>query len=146
MTFYTRLLGTLFASVLLGLCLGGPSAAQAQEFVYQPINPVFSGSPGNTQYLLNTANNQNPFEGGGGFDRFRDDPLQNFEDRLQRQVLNQLSREVIQNRFGDIDLTQEGSFDFERFTVDVTPGPSGINIRVFNKQSGESTTVEVPRF
>jgi curli production assembly/transport component CsgF len=146
MTFYPRLLGTLFASVLLGLCLGGPSAAQAQEFVYQPINPVFGGSPGNTQYLLNTANNQNPFEGGGGFDRFRDDPLQNFEDRLQRQVLNQLSREVIQNRFGDIDLTQEGSFDFERFTVDVTPGPSGINIRVFNKQSGESTTVEVPRF
>ncbi|WP_263792041.1 curli assembly protein CsgF [Salinibacter sp.] len=146
MTFYPRLLGALFASVLFGLCLGGPSTAHGQEFVYQPINPVFGGSPGNTQYLLNTANNQNPFEGGGGFDRFRDDPLQNFEQRLQRQVLNQLSREVIQDRFGDIDLTQEGSFDFERFTVDVTPGPSGINIRVFNKQSGESTTVEVPRF
>lgn len=147
MTFYTRLLGALFASALFGLCLGAPSTAQAQEFVYQPINPAFGGSPGNSQYLLNTANNQNPFEGGGGgFDRFRDDPLENFESRLQRQVLNQLSREVIQNRFGDIDLTQEGSFDFERFTVDVTPGPSGINIRVFNKQSGESTTVEVPRF
>jgi curli production assembly/transport component CsgF len=146
MTIVTRTLGTLLAVGLLGLCLGGPSSAQAQEFVYQPINPAFGGSPGNTQYLLNTANNQNPFEGGGGFDRFRDDPLQNFEDRLQRQVLNQLSREVIQNRFGDIDLTQEGSFNFERFTVDVTPGPSGINIRVFNKQTGESTTVEVPRF
>ena len=146
MTTVTRTLGSLLAVGLLSLCLGGPTAAHGQEFVYQPINPAFGGSPGNTQFLLNTANNQNPFEGGGGFDRFRDDPLQNFEQRLQRQVLNQLSREVIQNRFGDIDLTQEGSFDFERFTVDVTPGPSGINIRVFNKQTGESTTVEVPRF
>jgi len=142
----SRLLGSIFAVALLGLSLGGPAPAHGQELVYEPINPVFGGSPGNTQFLLNTANNQNPFEGGGGFDRFRDDPLQNFEDRLQRQVLNQLSREVIQDRFGDIDLTQEGSFDFERFSVDVTPGPSGISIRVFNKQTGESTTVEVPRF
>lgn len=141
-----RTLGPLVAVALLGLCLSGAPPAHGQEFVYQPINPAFGGAPGNTQFLLNTANNQNPYEGGDGFSRFRDDPLQNFESRLQRQVLNQLSRQVIQDRFGDIDLTQEGSFDFERFSVDVTPGPSGINIRVFNKQTGESTTVEVPRF
>jgi len=145
MTLVNRAVSLTFAVALLGLFFGG-APAQGQDLVYEPINPAFGGSPGNTQFLLNTANNQNPFEGGGGFDRFRDDPLQNFEDRLQRQVLNQLSQEVIQDRFGDIDLTQEGSFNFERFSVDVTPGPAGISIRVFNKQTGESTTVEVPRF
>ncbi len=40
MTIVTRTLGTLLAVGLLGLCLGGPSSAQAQEFVYQPINPT----------------------------------------------------------------------------------------------------------
>lgn len=145
MTDTIRALGALLAVALLVLCIGGPMSARAQEFVYQPINPVFGGSPGNTQFLLNTANNQNPYEGGQA-GRFQRDPLQNFEQRLQRQVLNQISRQVIQDRFDDIDLTQEGSFDFDRFSVDVTPGPSGISIRVFNKQTGESTNVELPRF
>lgn len=140
-----RRLGSLLIAAAVALVLGIPGSAPAQELTYQPINPAFGGSPGNTQFLLNTANNQNPFEGGGA-NRFRRDPLQNFEQRLQRQVLNQISRQVIQDRFDDIDLTQEGSFDFDRFSVDVTPGPSGISIRVFNKQTGESTNVELPRF
>ncbi|WP_103027963.1 curli assembly protein CsgF [Salinibacter altiplanensis] len=141
----SRCLAPLLVAATAALFLGGPGAAHAQELTYQPINPVFGGSPGNTQFLLNTANNQNPYEGGGA-GRFRRDPLQNFEQRLQRQVLNQISRQVIQDRFDDIDLTQEGSFDFDRFSVDVTPGPSGISIRVFNKQTGESTNVDLPRF
>ena len=138
----------LVTGILLGLSFlsMGASPALAQDLVYRPANPAFGGSPANHRWLRSSADSQNPFSGGGGFSRFRDDPLQNFEQRLQRQVLNQLSRQVIQDRFGEIDLTQEGSFDFERFTVDVTPGPSGINIRVFNKQSGESTTIEIPRF
>jgi len=128
----------------MSLLLVGPQPAVGQELTYEPINPVFGGSVGNGQFLLSTANEQNPFD--GGRDPFRRDPLENFEQRLQRQVLNQISRQVIQDRFGDIDLTQEGSFDFERFTVDVTPAAGSITIRVFNKTTGESTTVEIPRF
>ena len=124
----------------------GVRPAMGQDLVYQPTNPAFGGSSVNYSWLLNSANNQNPYSGGGGFGSFRDDPLQNFEQRLQRQVLNQISRQVIQERFGEIDLSQEGTFDFDRFQVDVTPGPSGINIRVFNKQTGESTTIDIPRF
>lgn len=138
---------TLIVAVGLLVCLfGGPDAAKGQDLVYEPTNPAFGGSSVNYSWLLNSADNQNPYSGGDDFDTFRDDPLQNFEQRLQRQVLDQISRQVIQNRFGDIDLTEEGSFDFERFQVNVTPGPSGINIRVFNKQTGESTTIDIPRF
>lgn len=128
------------------LSLGGSTPALGQDLVYEPTNPSFGGSSVNYNWLLKSANNQNPYDGGRDFRSFQDDPLANFEQRLQRQVLNQLSREVIQDRFGDIDLTEEGSFDFEQFSVEVTPGPSGISIRVFNKQSGESTTIEIPRF
>lgn len=142
----TDTLAFMVCAGLLVVLLGAPSSAAAQDLVYQPTNPAFGGSYANYSWLLNSANNQNPYGGSNGFSSFRDDPLQNFEQQLQRRVLDQISRQVIDQRFGDIDLTQEGSFDFERFTVDVTPGPSGINIRVFNKQSGESTTIEIPRF
>lgn len=130
----------------LGGGLGAPGTAAGQDLVYEPTNPAFGGNYTNYDWLLKSADNQNPYGGGDGLGSFRDDPLQNFEQRLQRQVLDQISREVIQDRFGDIDLTEEGSFDFERFQVDVTPGASGINIRVFNKETGESTTVDIPRF
>jgi curli production assembly/transport component CsgF len=139
---------TLLAGALLfGLLLlpMGSTTALGQDLVYQPTNPAFGGSSVNYSWLLNSANNQNPFSGGRDFG-FRDDPLQNFERQLQRRILDQISRQVIEERFGEIDLTQEGSFDFERFSVDVTPGPSGINIRVFNKDTGESTTIDIPRF
>lgn len=141
-----RLLSLLLgAGCLVGL-LGVPGTAVGQDLVYQPKNPAFGGSATNYNWLLKSADNQNPYDGGDGFGSFRDDPLQNFEQQLQRQVLDQISRQVIQDRFGDIDLSEEGTFDFERFQVDVTPGPSGINIRVFNKETGESTTIDIPRF
>jgi curli production assembly/transport component CsgF len=123
----------------------GSTPALGQDLVYRPANPAFGGSPANARWLRSSADTQNPFSGGRDFG-FRDDPLQNFERQLQRRILDQISRQVIEERFGEIDLTQEGSFDFERFSVDVTPGPSGISIRVFNKDTGESTTIDIPRF
>jgi len=139
-------------SVLFGLmalaALGPTPTAVGQNLVYQPTNPAFGGSPANFQSLLQRAQQQNPTEGGqDDFGAFRDDPLQNFEQRLQRQIFDQLSREIVQQRFGDqIDLTQEGQFDLENFTVEVTPGTQGISIRVFNKNTGETSTIEIPRF
>lgn len=123
----------------------GAAPAWGQDLTYEPRNPSFGGRSVNGSYFLNLAREQNPFESEGG-GQFEQDPLQNFEQRLQRQVLNQISQRLIEQRFGNIDLSEEGSFSFDRFTVDVTPGPGGVNIRVFNKQTGESTTVEIPRF
>jgi len=134
-------------SLLAALLLLLPaSEAQGQDLVYQPTNPAFGGSSVNYSWLLNSANQQNPYDDGRDFSSFRDDPLQNFEQRLQRQVLDQLSRELIQDRFGEVDLTQEGTFDFQQFRVEVRPGPGGISLQVFNKQTGETSTVEIPRF
>jgi curli production assembly/transport component CsgF len=60
--------------------------------------------------------------------------------------LNQLSRELITDRFGDdLDLTQQGVFDVGEFTVEITPGLDGTSIRVFNPLTGEETTVTIPR-
>jgi len=97
--------------------------------------------------LLQSAQQQNPFQDDQRFGSFRDDPLQNFQQRLERQVLDQLSREIIQQRFGDqVDLTQEGRFTLQNFTVDVNPDARGISIRIFNRNTGEESTIEIPRF
>ena len=138
-----RLFGTLAALFVAACILIQPAAAQ--EFVYQPTNPAFGGSPLNYSWMLSSANAQKRFED-DTVDRFRRDPLADFESSLQRQILSQLSRELVRERFGDIDLTQEGTFDLGDFVIEVIPGLEGINIRIFNRLTGEESVVTVPAF
>ena len=127
------------AAVCLAMTLG---TAHGQDLVYTPKNPAFGGSPVNYQWMLNSANAQNAFE--QERDRFRRDPLANFEQSLQRQILSQLSRELVSDRFGGLDFSQEGRFDIGDFTVDVTPGLDGLSVRIFNKLTGDESTITVP--
>ena len=119
--------------------------AAAQQLVYQPKNPAFGGSPLNHQWLSSSAQAQNAFKPAGR--SFQRNPLADFESTLQRQILSQLSRELIANRFGDdLDLTQEGRFDLGEFTVEIIPGLDGTAVRIFNELTGDETTVTIPTF
>ena len=118
-------------------------SASAQQLLYQPTNPAFGGSPLNYGWLVQSAQLQNDFQDTGA-DRFRRDPLADFQQSLQRQILSQLSRELISNRFGDLDLTQPGTFNFGDFQLEVVPGLDGVSIRIFNLLTGEETTVTIP--
>ncbi|HYE95698.1 MAG TPA: curli assembly protein CsgF [Rubricoccaceae bacterium] len=129
--------------VLLLLAVA-PSVAEAQPLVYQPRNPAFGGSPLNFQPLLSAAQAQNDFEAEGAVDRFFRDPLQDFEQSLQRQILSQLSREIIGDRFGGLDLSEEGRFDFGDFTVDIIPGLNEVTIRIFNVLTGDESVISIP--
>lgn len=137
-----KLLSSAF-TLLLSILFLAPAATMAQDFVYTPTNPAFGGSALNYQWLLSSANAQNKFQGGRdfGFDR---DPLADFQASLQRQVLSQLTRDVIRDRFGDIDLSQQNTFEFGEFSIDIIPGPDGIDINILNLSTGEQTTVTVP--
>lgn len=132
-------------ALLAVLALGTALPAQAQDLVYTPKNPAFGGSPVNYQWMLNSAKTQNAFQD-SGTDRFRRDPLEDFENGLQRQILSQLSRELVSDRFGNLNLQEQGSYDLGEFTVDVSPGLDGINIKVFNKLTGDESTITIPSF
>jgi curli production assembly/transport component CsgF len=132
-------------ALLAVMALGAALPAQAQDLVYTPKNPAFGGSPVNYQWMLNSAKTQNAFQDSGS-DRFRRDPLEDFENGLQRQILSQLSRELVSDRFGNLNLQKQGSYDLGEFTVDVTPGLDGINIKVFNKLTGDESTITIPSF
>ena len=126
-----------------GLLLSIPAAGQA--LVYEPINPAFGGSYLNYQWLQSSAQTQNAFKQSSP--SYSRDPLADFESSLQRQILSQLSRELVANRFGsDLDLSQEGVFDLGEFTVEIVPGLDGTAIRIFNDLTGDETTVTIPNF
>ena len=119
----------------------------AQDLIYTPKNPAFGGSPINYQWLLNSANTQNKFTATGDASRFQRDPLEDFQNSLQRQILSQLTRDIVRNQFGeDGQPAEESRFEFGEFTIDVTPGPDGVQIRIFNILTGDETSITIPNF
>ena len=132
-----------FVGIVITFLLISAGTAKSQDFVYTPKNPAFGGNYLNYQWMLSSANAQNKYQEGSDFG-FNQDPLADFEQQLQRQVLSELTRNVIQDRFGDIDLSQQNSFEFGEFSIEINPGAEGINISIFNRSTGDQTTVTVP--
>ncbi len=119
------------------------SGAQAQDFVYQPINSAFGGNYLNYQWLLSSAQVQNPYEE-AGTDRPDRDPLAEFEEGLNRQILSQLSRELYRNYFGEG--LSEGQYTMGSYEIQVAPGADGLEVVIFDTDTGDRTTVIVPYF
>ena len=118
-----------------------------QDFVYTPQNPAFGGSYLNYSWLLSSAQAQNGFteeqeELGSRFDR---DPLEDFEQTLNRQILSQLTRQLTQDQFGEGGL-QEGQYEIGNYQIDVAPGAEAIQITILDISTGGQTTVSVPYF
>lgn len=118
-----------------------------QDLVYQPKNPAFGGSYLNYSWLLSSADTQNKFkdpaeEGQLGRDA---DPLDQFTESLNRQILNQLSREIVNAQFGESGLS-EGSYLFGDYQIEVSPGLGGLNITIFDLVTGGQTQITVPYY
>lgn len=130
----------IFIAVLM---VGLSPKAHGQDFVYRPKNPAFGGSPAHFSWMFQSAQAQKSFDEGST--SFRRDPLQDFQDQLQRRLLNQLSREIVGDRFGDgANLLEDGSFEFGDFFVEVQEGPDGLRIQIINALTGDSSTITVP--
>lgn len=139
-------LNKISISAFLIVFVFGLSNLQAQNFVYTPKNPAFGGNPINYQWLNSSADTQNKFSESGrsGFER---DPLADFEQSLQRQVLSQITRNIVGNQLGlDSDFSEDSRFEFGEFTIEVTPGTDGVGIRIFNILTGDETNITIPNY
>jgi|SRR6056297_637451 len=128
------------------MLLAFSTSASAQELVYTPKNPAFGGNPGNYSWLKNSADTQNLFEEDFGSDRFSRDPLEDFQNSLQRQILSQLTRDIVLQQFGEEGAVQQSRFEFGEFTIEVIPGTNGVEIRIFNILTGDETSITIPNF
>jgi curli production assembly/transport component CsgF len=119
-------------------------ATQAQDFVYQPINPAFGGNPYNYSWLLGQAQAQNMYvEEDAGYED--EDPLAGLQDDINRQILNSITQQFYKNQFGEDGLT-EGYYKFGSYEVDISPISDGMQIRIIDIYTGSETTIIVPYY
>ncbi len=121
-------------------------ASRSQDFVYRPVNPAFGGNYLNHQWMLRSAEIQSEFkEEVVPRDTFRRDPLEDFEAGLSRQILSQLSRQVMSDHFGEGPIG-EGSYLFGNYQIEVSPGIDGLVIYIMDTTTGGETTITIPHF
>lgn len=118
----------------------------SQDFVYKPINPAFGGDTFNYSWLLSAAQAQNlienPEQTSFGSSR---STLDNFSESLNRQLLNQISRELITSQFGEEGLT-DGVYSVGDFQIDIATTLDGLTITLFDNANGEQTQIVIPFF
>ncbi|MGY6744158.1 MAG: curli production assembly/transport component CsgF [Cecembia sp.] len=135
----------LFSALLIFACLG---EAFSQQLVYTPRNPAFGGNTFNYQWLLSSAQAQDTNRDPNQVDRsfgFNRDPLTEFSESLNRQILNRLSRELVTRQFGEGSIEQ-GTYILGDFQIEINDGGSGLNITITDTRTGATTLVEVPFF
>ena len=118
-----------------------PFISKGQDLVYKPINPAFGGDTFNYQWLLSSAQAQNRYEKSGS--GFSNNPLDDFEASLNRQILNELSRRLITQIFGEGEI-EDGSFVFGSLQVTIVSELEGINISILNNSDGSQTSILIP--
>lgn len=132
--------------LLLLLCWLGTTASQAQDFTYEPKNPAFGG--GNTfnySWLLSSASSQNSTTDPNARPTTTTvvNPLADFSQNLNRQLLNQLTSRFITAQFGSGPI-QQGSYTVGGYQISVTPGADGIILQITDPATGNQTTVTIP--
>jgi curli production assembly/transport component CsgF len=122
------------------------SLARGQDLIYQPRNPAFGGHYLNYSWLLSSAsaqdNTEDPEEAAK---KQGEGQLESFSESLNRQLLNQLSRQIIEKQFGETGL-ETGSYLLGNFQVDIVSGLDGLYITIFDISTGGQTQITIPYF
>jgi len=138
------MINNLYKKFILLILIFFCSNVLPQQLVYTPNNPSFGGSPLNGSWMFSQAQAQNGFTSGGvSSSSLLNDPLADFTESINRQILSQLSRNLVSSIFGETGL-QEGRYEIGDFIIDITPGADGINIIISDLSTGGETTIIVP--
>lgn len=119
----------------------------AQDFTYQPKNPAFGGNPYNYSWLLSSAQAQNDIKetSSSTYNPYSTNPLKDFSESLNRQILSQLSRQIVARQFGE-DALSAGTYVLGDYQIEVGDQADGLNITIVDNKTGSQTTVSVPYF
>jgi curli production assembly/transport component CsgF len=124
--------------LLVWLCLA-PFLANAQDFVYTPVNPAFGGNTYNYSWLLSSADAQKKQSSTStSTDAFNQSQtnLNDFTQNLNNQILNQLASEILQNQFGNFSL-QDGQYTVGNYQINIKQGTQGVDINILDTQTGD---------
>ncbi len=119
-------------------------ASKAQDFVYKPINPAFGGDSYNYTWLLSSAESQNKIKDPDSKSSYETDPLADFQEDMNRQILYNLSRKLVDDQFGE-DALEPGVYDVGSYHIEVSEGADGLNVTILDAASGTQTSVIIPQ-
>ena len=141
-----KIMKYLRLSIALIAMLFITNSMDAQDFVYKPINPAFGGDTFNYQWLLNSAQTQNLLDDPDAVDPFaQGSTLDDFSESLNRQLLSQLSRQLVASEFGE-DGLQDGNYTLGNFQINVESTLDGVAITIYDNAVGEQTQIIIPFF
>lgn len=115
----------------------------AQQFSYTPLNPAFGGDTFNYNWLLSSATSQNKLASAAN-QREQRSELERFGENLNRQLLSQISRQLLQQQLGGFDFNQEGTFVYGNLNIEIFQSDEGLVINILDTSTGEETQVIVP--
>ncbi|BAO55953.1 curli production assembly/transport component CsgF [Nonlabens marinus] len=139
------MLKKITTSLLLLFALCFTTGMNAQQFSYTPINPAFGGNTFNYQWLIQSAEAQNKFTDPDAASR-RDElsDLDSFADGLNRQLLSQLSRNLLNAQVNFENGLEPGTFSFGNLEVEILESLDGLVVNILDTTTGDTTTVVIP--
>jgi len=130
--------------LLCGLLLAGLAhPGLAQRFVYTPVNPAFGGNTFNYSWLQASATAQNTTVDPASYNNTAVNPLTQFSNNLNQQVLAQLTNRLLASQFGQ-GAIKEGTYTVGAYQVMVAPGSGGVVVTVTDTGTGNKTTITIP--
>ena len=121
--------------------------SHATELVYYPLNPSFGGSPLNGPVLLNSAQAQNKHtdpSSSSSRSLTAKTPLEQFNETLERSILNRLASNASAAISGPGFGLQPGSVETGNFLIDIVDlGGGQLRITTTDKTTGASSSFEV---
>lgn len=135
-----RLCGVAIAAAAAALM---PGAAQAQDMVYEPINPSFGGNPFNSAHLLGIAGAQNKTKDPATATTNSQADI--FARQLQSRLLSALSSQIVDAIFGE-NPQESGTITFGGQTIKFERGLESVTLTITDDATGEITTIVVPTF
>lgn len=128
-----KIIITFFTTIFLFTGFEGFS----QQLKYQPVNPNFGGNYLNYNWLLASANAQDPFKEENKFG-MDNGLLSGFSDSVKRQILNQLSRELLND---GKNLGEPGTYESGGLIINVGNTRTGTIITIIDPETGEYTEI-----
>lgn len=121
--------------------------AAASELIYFPRNPSFGGNPAYGHVLLNSAlatkTHTDPgLDLGGGLEEKT--PLEQFNETLERQVVNRLTTAATSKIIGPNGQLIPGNLETDNFIINIADMGNGmLNVTTTDKLTGASTAFMV---
>lgn len=120
--------------------------ALASEIIYTPVNPSFGGNPLNGSFLMNNAQAQDDNEPAGGSKDLRAEKseLEQFNELLQRAILNKIAASVTGTLVGASGELIPGIVETADFIIEIIDLGGGLlSVTTTDKVTGDSTTFQI---